>query len=88
MSMRGVAHVLYEGVYGLWPVSSVSVWLLGGLTCYCYCYQSSRPLALHVKRGVQSHKSYRIALALTISFSASNSIAFTSGLGGGGASRK
>ena len=29
-----IAHVLYEEVYGLWPVSSVSVWLLGGLTCY------------------------------------------------------
>ena len=27
-----IAHVLYEGVYGLWPVSSVSVWLLGGLS--------------------------------------------------------
>ena len=33
-----LAHVLYEGVYGLWPVSSVSLWLLGGLTCYFVSY--------------------------------------------------
>ena len=26
-----IADVLYEGLYGIWPVSSVSVWLLGGL---------------------------------------------------------
>ena len=38
LTQKALAHVLYEGVYGLWPVSSVAVWLLGGLTCYCYCY--------------------------------------------------
>ena len=35
-----LALVLYEEVYGLWPVSSVSVGLLGGLTCllFAVCY--------------------------------------------------
>ena len=34
---KSLGNVLYDGIHGLWPVSSVSVWLLGiGLTC-CYC---------------------------------------------------
>ena len=32
-STLAIAHVLYEGAYGLRPVSFVSVGLLGGLTC-------------------------------------------------------
>ena len=33
-----IAHALYEEAYGLRPVSSVSVGLLGGLTClFIYC---------------------------------------------------
>ena len=33
---RVIAHALYEEAYGLRPVSSVSVGLLGGLTCLLF----------------------------------------------------
>ena len=35
-STLAIAHVLYEGAYGLRPVSFVSVGLLGGLTCLLF----------------------------------------------------
>ena len=60
-----LALVLYEEVYGLWPVSSVSVGLLCGLTCLLFAvYRAGNTAVMHALHAVERIQCYHSCLEL------------------------